>query len=137
MNINDIKAEEKQKFLDLVGVTPKDDRLVALFKIAHWQIGEYGTAKKDLRTLEGQLQLKEYIFCLTDEIYECANLFKGRRWSKTVYDPDFMHLKDEVADTVNFFFLFLYLLDYDDADKLLDAVISKTLINQFRRNSNY
>ena len=110
------------------------DKLESLFQLVKEQ--NHVWPKVDLNTKEGQRRWKELLFCLTEELYEAANVLKNRPWVQTEYTVDYNHLYDEIADSI-WFFIALLQASGLDAEKAFELFLRKYRVNEFRRESRY
>jgi len=110
------------------------DKLEVLFQLVSEQNSTWSI--KDLNTKEGQRYWKEILFCLTEELYEAANVLKNRPWVQTEYTVDYNHLYDELADSI-WFFIALLQASGLDAEKTFEIFLRKWKVNNFRRESGY
>ena len=110
------------------------DKLEVLFQLVSEQNSTWSI--KDLNTKEGQRYWKEILFCLTEELYEAANVLKNRPWVQTEYTVDYNHLYDELADSI-WFFIALLQASGLDADKAFEIFLKKWKVNSFRKESGY
>lgn len=92
--------------------------------------------KVNIYTKEGQKKLKWTILCAAEELFELANCLKNRPWMQTEYEVDINQIYDELADTFNFLILLCLQLGLDP-DKLVDIVLRKVIVNEFRIRSKY
>jgi len=110
------------------------DMLEAIFELIGTQNNTW--QHLNLETREGQRGWKEILFCLTEELYEAANVLKSRPWVQTEYQLDWDHLYDELADAL-WFFVALLQASGLDAKKTFEILVRKYLVNDFRRRSKY
>lgn len=111
------------------------DSLKAIFELVSRQ--DHSSPKTiDLDTKVGQLAWKHILFCLTEELYEAANVLKSRPWVSTEYQVDKNHLADELADSIWFFTRLLQLSGYT-AEQTFELLVRKFIVNEFRRNTGY
>ena len=136
MNILDVDPKEVEKRM-------KDysDLLEALYSEVRKLNGLYSNVyessiKADIYTKEGQKKIKWTIYCLTEELYELANILKNRPWVQTEIEVDINKLYDELADTTIFFIVLCQQLGVTP-EMLADIVIRKVIVNEHRINSKY
>jgi len=123
VNVDDLKEKYKGR-----------DKLETIFELVDQQNSSLKV--KDLNTKEGQRAWKEILFCLTEELYEAANVLKNRPWVQTEYTVDYNHLYDELADSI-WFFTALLRASGLDAERAFEIFLRKWKVNNFRRESGY
>ena len=136
MNILDIDEKQVRERLKKYG-----DLLKALYgeveSLNKLYSDVYDTSPSvNIYSKEGQKKIKWTIYCLTEELYELANILKNRPWVQTEVEIDINKLYDELADTTIFFIVLCQQLGVTP-EMLVDIVIRKVIVNEHRINSGY
>ena len=134
MNLLNVPKEEIEK--KLKEYDNEKDHFELFFKIGKQYMQKYGTKKINIHTKEGQEAMRKILFCMTEEMYEFANVLKNKSWTAVDYPVDEQHLMEELADIFAFFIQLLLLMDFD-ADKFRELYIKKEIVNDFRIKSRY
>lgn len=157
MNIHDVDIEDLQEEY-------KDaDKFEAMYNLQKKLAADYGIKILNIDTKKAQLEIKDKIFCCTEELYEMvnttgngpfsaqveekvgkcvkemfelANTLKNRPWAKTEVPVDRGHFQDELADAMAFFFEIL-ILSGMTPEELFEIYLRKMKVNQFRQRSGY
>jgi hypothetical protein len=142
VNILDVKKEEIDKLL-----AKEPNKLKLLFsecrELQTMYQGVYKNNSQQLHvdkvvldTVEGQLEIKQMIWNVTEELFEMANSFKNRAWTTTNYAIDTNRVYDELADSAIFFIHLIRKLGLDE-DKFAELILRKIEVNKFRIRSHY
>lgn len=90
----------------------------------------------DLNTVKGQLEVKQMIWNVAEELFELANCFKNRPWTQSQYSVDDGRVYDELADSAIFFVHLVRKLGLD-SEKFTELLLKKIEVNKFRARSRY
>ncbi len=136
MNILNVPNEEvEKKRKEFFAVLP-DDKLEVFFRIGRSYMEKYQTKSANLHSKEGQEQIRQIIFALTEELYEFANTLKNKKWCTEEYPVDEEHAMEELCDIWAFMIQLFLMLGFD-ANKLMELYLKKLVVNEFRLRSNY
>jgi NTP pyrophosphatase (non-canonical NTP hydrolase) len=134
MNILNVPKEEvEQKLKEYSSTT---DNFDLFLKIGKQYMEKYGVKKVNIHTKEGQESIRKILFAMTEEMYEFANTLKNKSWTQESYPVDEEHAMEELCDITAFWIQLLLMLDFD-SDKFRKLYVSKEVVNDFRRRSNY
>lgn len=140
MNIKDVQFENLK--------APEGDLLTMIFKGQEelekkYRPIEEANGKKfpsvmpvDLDTFDGQAQVRDTIYRITEELYEMGNCMRNKAWKQTHMATDKDHFYEELSDFFHFsvkLFLELGL----SPEQLTQLYFRKNAVNTFRQRSAY